>query len=134
MVEEWKDIIIEKNGVIYDYSDLYQISNYGRVRSLENNKTRKEKILKTKPNKKGYVLVGLFKDGQRTYFYLHRLVATAFIENDDPINKTEVNHKNEIRHDCRVENLEWCTREYNLNYGTRIERMKQTKKHRKECN
>ena len=54
MQEEWRDIVIEKNGVIYDYTGLYQVSNFGRVKTLGKGKTQKqEKILKTQINKNG---------------------------------------------------------------------------------
>lgn len=122
MQEEWRDIVIEKNGVVYDYTGLYQVSNLGRVKTLGKGKTqKKDKILKTKPSKNGYVIVNLYKEGNRTAFYIHRLVATMFIPN--PNNLAEVNHISEIRHENHVENLEWCDREYNTKYGTRLKKI-----------
>ena len=121
MQEEWKDIVIEKNGVVYDYTGLYQVSNLGRVKSLGNGKTyKKERIKKTKPNKNGYVSTILYKNGNSQRFYVHRLVATMFIPN--PNNLPEVNHISEVKHNNCVENLEWCDRDYNANYGTIRER------------
>lgn len=60
-------------------------------------------------------------------FRVHRLVAHMFIENDDPINKIEVNHIDENKTNNCVDNLEWCTKEYNNSYGTHNERMAKTK-------
>ena len=100
MSEIWKE-------VGYGYS----VSNYGNVRN------KKGKILKPK-NNRGYRFVTI-KDKNH---FIHRLVATAFCEN--PYNLNEINHKNEIKHDNRAFNLEWCTHKYNCNYGTRNDRLK----------
>lgn len=97
----------------------YQVSSKGRIR----NKNTKA-IKKTFINERGYVIVSLYKDKRLKTFRVHRLVAKAFIQN--PNNLPEVNHKNELKTDNRVENLEWCTREYNLAYGTRGLRQSQT--------
>ena len=72
MNEEWKDI--------KGYEGKYQVSNLGRIKSLNYNHTKKEKILDIKPRKDGYMYVGLFKNGKRKSFKVHRLVAEAFIE------------------------------------------------------
>lgn len=104
-MEIWKDI--------EGYEGLYQVSSEGRVKSL---KFGKEKILKNIKDSKGYLKVQLHKEGRKT-FKVHRLVATAFIPNSN--NLPEVNHKNENPTDNRVDNLEWCNRTYNINYGTR---------------
>ena len=126
-VEQWKDIIIEKNGIIYDYSGIYQVSNLGRVRSLDRVTSRghrlKGRILKTNLTKEGYLLVHLSEDGEKQAFSVHRLVATMFVENDDNVNKTQVNHKNETKTDNRAENIEWVTPKENMNYGTRPQRI-----------
>lgn len=99
----------------------YQVSNYGSVKSLGNGKTRKEKVLKPTKNKDGYLRVGLCKQGKRKMYLVHRLVTSAFIEN--PNNYEEVNHKDEDKTNNKVENLEWCDHKYNINYGTRTEKI-----------
>ena len=109
MKEEWKDI--------KGYEGLYQVSNLGRVKSLGNNKSKKEKILDPKPNMYGYKEVRLSKEGKRKPYKVHRLVAIYFIPN--PNNYKEVNHKDEDKTNNHVSNLEWCDRKYNINYGTR---------------
>lgn len=93
----------------------YEVSNYGNVRSLKRNIVLRPSIVN------GYLHVGLYKDGKHYDKYIHRLVAEAFIPN--PNNLQEVNHKDENKFNNHVDNLEWCTHEYNLNYGTAIERM-----------
>lgn len=107
-MEIWKDI--------KGYEGLYQVSNYGRVRSLNYNRTFKCVILKQN-NVRGYKQVGLHKNGNLKNFFVHRLVATAFIPN--PENLQEVNHKDENPQNNNVENLEWCDRRYNINYLNR---------------
>lgn len=116
MQEVWKDIIIEKNGVLYDYTGLYQVSNLGRVRSLKTNKT-----MKFGSGKGGYLRVGLHKNKKQEWYSVHRLVATAFVPN--PNNLPEVNHLDENTSNNHVDNLEWCTRKENNDYGTRNERV-----------
>ena len=123
MMEEeiWKDVIIEKNGIVYDYSGLYQISNFGRVKSLNYARTGKPGILKlSEKNKDKYIDVTLVKNKEKQGFSVHRLVATAFVQN--PNNLPIVNHKDENKHNNRADNLEWCTTQYNNTYGTSRER------------
>ena len=112
-MEEWKDIA--------GYEGLYQISNLGRVKSLRNNKMRKEKILKVKKNTTGYLYLSLYKNNVGKNYLLHRLVAEAFLEN--PNNYPCINHKDENKEKNNVNNLEWCTYLYNSRYGTRTERI-----------
>ena len=95
----------------------YKISNYGNVKSL---KFGKEKILKQTKNKKGYLYVCLYKDGKVKHYKVHRLVAQTFIPNTN--NYQQVNHKDEDKQNNHVTNLEWCTSEYNNNYGTHNKR------------
>ena len=117
MQEVWKDI--------EGYEGLYQVSNLGRVKSLKGSHEKyKEKILKPRKNSNGYLRVGLC----RKDFYIHRLVAQAFIPN--PNNYLEVNHKDETRDNNRVDNLEWCNKTYNMNYGTIKERIGKASKGR----
>lgn len=109
---------------IKGYLGLYEVSNTGLIKSIKrSNKTGRsygerflpEKILKQVTDKDGYKRVTLSKNGKRSNFYVHRLVATAFLDNDKcyPV----VNHKNEDKTDNNVANLEWCTVKYNNHYG-----------------
>lgn len=100
----------------------YEVSNMGRVKSL---KRGKEKILHQEKNKNGYLRIQLCSNNKKN-FSVHRLVASAFLEN--PENLSCVNHKNEIKTDNRVENLEWVSYKYNNNYGTRNERISESNK------
>lgn len=111
MVEIWKDIP--------NYEGLYQISNKGRVKSFrQSSKLGKvaEYILKPSVANNGYCQVTLYDNTIRKKFLIHRLVANAFLPN--PNNLPQVNHKDENRLNNNVENLEWCTAEYNNAYGT----------------
>ena len=102
------------------YEGLYMVSNLGRVKSL-----RKNVIMVQRYDRYGYKRVGLRnKDGLKT-FTIHRLVAMAFIPNPD--NLPCVNHKDEDKTNNCVDNLEWCTVEYNNNYGSRPEQLSITK-------
>lgn len=114
MEEQWKDII--------DYEGLYQVSNLGNVKSLNYNHTGKEQILKASKTKDGYFQVPLWKNGERKWSRVHRLVASHFIPNDD-LFKTQINHKDENKQNNNVNNLEWCNLQYNNNYGTRNKRI-----------
>ena len=116
--EIWKDIVIEKNGVLYDFTGLYQVSNLGRVRSLNYQGTKgNEQIMVTRRKKDGHHIVGLSSKGKCNRFQVHRLVATAFIPNPD--NLPVVNHIDENPENNRVENLEWCTVQYNTQYSAK---------------
>ena len=103
--EEWRSI--------EGYEQLYEISSMGRVKSLpRNGTTKKERILKLKLTKDKYYEVTLHKNNSPKCIRVHRLVAKAFIDN--PLNKSQVNHKNFDRLDNRVENLEWNTPKENI--------------------
>ena len=91
---------------IPEYEGLYQVSNYGNIKSLPR-KRCKGCILKPYYPKYGYPHVMLSKNGIQKCYKVHRLVAEVFIPNPDQ--KPEVNHKNANKSDNRVENLEWCT-------------------------
>lgn len=107
--EIWKDIT--------GYKGLYQVSNFGRVRSLPKKNRYYTKIIRQEIDWKGYVRVQLIKDNKEKWFKVHRLVAEAFIPN--PNNYPQVNHKDENKLNNCVDNLEWCDCTYNNNYGTR---------------
>ena len=125
MQEIWKTVIID--GEIYEN---YEVSNLGKIRSLNYRHTGVVKELKLRVSH-GYLQVHLCKNGKVKYYRVHRLVAFAFIENDNPTEKIEVNHINEIKTDNRVENLEWVTPKQNSNHGTRTERVAKAQRGRK---
>ena len=116
-MEEWRDI--------KGYEGYYQVSNMGRVKSLERTvwdsrgyyKTVSEKIRKGRNDGWGYLFVSLYKDGKVKECRINRLVAQAFLPNPD--NLPEVNHIDENKQNNCVDNLEWCSRSYNINHGTR---------------
>lgn len=93
---------------------LYQVSDAGEVFSVERNGT-KGGILKTNVDRYGYKKVVLYKNDKPYYFTVHRLVAIAFIPN--PENKEQVNHKNGIRTDNSLDNLEWSTAKENVHHS-----------------
>lgn len=111
--EVWKDI--------KGYEGLYQVSNLGNVRSLNFNHIGEIRVLKPILNRYGYLFVNLCHEGKVKTLKIHRIVASAFLEN--PGNLPQVNHKDEDKKNNRVENLEWCDARYNSNYGTRNERV-----------
>ena len=108
--EYWRPVV--------EYEGLYMVSNWGRVKSL---KFGKERILKQSKDKFGYLYVDLYKNNIKKKYKVHRLVAEAFLPN--PYNLLQVNHRDENKLNNNVDNLEWCTNEYNINYGTRTERV-----------
>lgn len=119
--EYWKPVV--------EYEGLYMVSNWGRIKSFDtyrkgpNGSIRfcKGKILKPSTDKDGYLKVVLYKNGKEKTFLIHRLVAEAFLPN--PNNLTEVNHKDENKLNNNVNNLEWCNRKFNINFGTRNEKV-----------
>ena len=123
--EEWRDVV--------GYEGLYQVSDQGRVKSLERTyidkigrgRYVKERFLKPNVSYGGYLRVGLYAGGKRKWFRVHRLVCEAFHEN--PENKLDVNHINENKTDNRACNLEWSTAKENCNHGTRNARIAETK-------
>ena len=117
--EVWKDI--------KGFEGFYKVSNRGNVYSVERRDSRGRKcggrILKPRYNRGGYLQVSLCKNGKVKTKRIHRLVTEAFIPN--PENHTEVNHLDEVKDNNELSNLEWCSREHNNTYGTRIERVVQ---------
>ena len=115
--EVWKDI--------KDYEGLYQVSDRGNVRSVDRinhiGSRYSGRILKPRYDKDGYLRVSLSKNGIKKIKLIHRLVLEAFVEN--PSNLPEVNHLDEVKDNNELSNLEWCDSRYNVNYGTRIERI-----------
>ena len=113
--EIWRDVV--------GYEGLYQVSNLGRVKSLPKYHYKYEKLLHPTVKKRdGRVSVMLSKPtSKRKRISIHRLVAMAFLDN--PHNYPEINHKDENPQNNCVDNLEWCTRKYNMNYGTTPKRL-----------
>ncbi|MFC5403917.1 NUMOD4 domain-containing protein [Cohnella soli] len=100
---------------VVDYEGIYEVSNYGNIKSLANRLTRKEKTVQTHINQNGYLRVDLYKQGHRKKFSVHRLVAQAFIPN--PANKPLVNHRDGVKSKNHVSNLEWCTHSENTSHA-----------------
>ena len=131
-IEIWKPVA--------GYEGLYEVSNQGNVRSVDryvsNNwknglRLIKGKVLNYGCTLGGYKQVHLSKNGSQEPLYVHRLVAEAFLQNPDCL--PEINHKDEDKTNNRVENLEWCDRKYNANYGTAIERASEKHGRKIEC-
>lgn len=105
MMEVWRDI--------KGYEGYYKVSSLGRLKSLK----RSPKILTPYVVTGGYIGHKLCKDGKERSYRFHRIVASAFLDN--PNNLPEVNHKNGIKTDNRVENIEWCSRLENARHATK---------------
>lgn len=122
---------------IKGYEGLYEISNKGRVKSLARYYKAfgyrkiiiEEKIMSPVESPQGYYQIGLSKEGAKKHVQIHRLVAQAFIPN--PQSLPFINHKDENKKNNCVDNLEWCTPEYNVNYGSGIARAKEARKTKK---
>jgi hypothetical protein len=115
-MEIWKDI--------QGYEELYQVSNLGNVRSKDrrvvNHKSGSTRIcagmlMTAWDNGNGYLVVSLNKQRKRKNHYVHRLVATAFVENPD--SKKYINHIDFDTRNNRALNLEWCTQKENVNHS-----------------
>lgn len=127
-MEIWKEV--------KGFEDCYEISNLGNLRTKERLvkhykggfRKYKAQVKKTRLNHKGYLRCNLKKDGKRYDFSVHRLVAIAFLKKDKE--RELVNHKNGIKTDNRLENLEWCTQEENVKHAvkTRLIKTKLTDK------
>lgn len=102
----------------------YSVTDDGRVFSLNYGRSGEKKELK--PGLcQGYYIIVMYRNGESKTYPIHRLVALTFIPNPD--NLPAVNHKDEVKTNNMVENLEWCSIKYNNTYGTRLE--KTSKKH-----
>ena len=125
MTEEiWRPVV--------GYEGLYEVSSYGRARSLdryvrcdyEKYRLHKGKVLSPGKDKDGYLSVVLSCNGKHKKITIHRLVAQAFIPNPDDL--PIINHRDEDKRNNRVDNLEFCDHKYNMNYGTRNTRIRET--------
>ena len=124
MEEIWKPIV--------GYEGYYEVSNLGRVRSIDRfviDKTgrrqfKKGTLLNYRPDRQGYCIVSLSINRKYKTKCVHTLVADAFIPNPD--NLPQVNHKDEVKSNNCVDNLEWCTAKYNANYGNRNKKVIET--------
>ena len=122
MIECWKPI--------ENYNNLYEISSFGNIRSLDRKITmknkwggcttfiRKGKVLKNKKKSTGYNFVCLSKNNIKRYYHVHRLVAQAFIPNPNTL--PQVNHKDGNKDNNNVNNLEWCTSHQNLLHASKM--------------
>lgn len=122
--ERWFDLTLLLNEEFRDingYEGLYQVSNYGRVKSLQKYNAiskkyyNREKILKNLPHKGGYLKVGLNKDGKKKCHLIQQIVGKTFIPN--PNNLLEINHKDTNKYNNMFFNLEWCTRSENMKHA-----------------
>ena len=134
-IEQWKTAVYD--GIVYE--GLYKVSNWGRIKNINYRNTGRERMMKPRKTTGGYFQVVLSKNKKTKDCLVHRLVATAFLEN--PENKPEINHKIEgdegktlnmviFNEDGTVNKekttIEWVTREENNNYATRNERVSKT--------
>lgn len=116
--EEWRPVV--------GYEGLYEVSNLGNVDSLNFHREGRRHRIKVRVNFFGYAYVMLNKDKQQRPYFLHRIIAMAFVPN--PNNYPIINHKDENPLNNNIENLEWVTYKYNTNYGTCIKRRSEKKK------
>ncbi len=112
----------ESSRDIYGYEDLYAVDRAGNVFSKQSSIGRRRGLIKSWDNGYGYLKVNLYKDGICKKHYVHRLVAEAFIPNSN--NLPEVNHKDGNKYNNSVDNLEWCSRQENIehSFNTHLQR------------
>lgn len=115
MKEMWVDV--------KSFEGLYCVSNFGRIKSLKT-----QKILKQCSNGNGYLVVYLYKDSNRYTKLVHRLVAECFVNNPKPDAYIIINHRDQNKTNNIASNLEWCSYEYNSNYGDALVRMSAKKR------
>ena len=121
MTEIWRDI--------EGYEGFYQVSSKGQIRSLHFRHSNRVQIMKQQVVKGPYYTIEFNLNRKRDIKYVHRIVAKAFPEIcGEYFEGAECNHKDENGLNNCVENLEWCTPQYNYNYGTRLKRSLETKK------
>lgn len=108
MQEEWRDV--------EGYEGLYQVSNLGRVRSLNYARQGAIKIISQRQRPNVYMNVDLHKRGKATTFFVHRIVANAFVNNPDPDNFNDVNHIDDDKTNNSAKNLEWTDRSGNMKH------------------
>ena len=120
MVEKWKDI--------QGFEGLYQVSNLGNIRSLKYYRTNIVRNIKGNLSN-NYLMVSLCKNKIKKNLLIHRIVGITFIKNPD--NKCDINHKNGIKTDNRLENLEWNTRSENVKHAYKNNLAKSTEYSRK---
>ena len=106
---------------IKGYEGLYAVTSCGKVWSYKS-----KKFLKPRANNDGYLYINLCRNGKCKSYTIHRLVAMAYIPN--PENLPEINHKDENKTNNCLQNLEWCDRKYNINYGNHIEKASNSRK------
>lgn len=128
--EIWKPAkYIKFDGTITDFSGVYEVSNFGRIKSLGNSKNKKDKLLNTFFNPYNYKQVNLNLNGIRTSCMVHRLVMSSFYP-DKWFKDAVCNHKDECRSNNNLNNLEWLSIENNNSYGNRLNRCSDTQKKR----
>ena len=98
-----------------DGFENYEVSNLGKVRNMKSGR-----VLKPRLHKNGYLMHGLYENNKQKQLYLHRIIATAFMDN--PEAKPQVNHIDENKLNNDLSNLEWCTEKENIIHGTRTKR------------
>lgn len=123
--EKWAPVMVWKNGILYDFTGKYQVSNMGKIVSLDYMHTGKA-VERKKGNFAGYDGVDLWKNGSVSVFLVQRIVWESF--NGKIPEGMQVNHINEDKHDNRLDNLNLMTSKENNNWGTHSKRMVESRK------